>query len=197
MGKGLLFIVLGKDAGEDAESEEHCKTLSKDRQKHLAGSNTSPPIPRHHIPTNALKNKFLSNRDGKVFIPNISGLEKNKTKSFLTFFFFFFLSGAERLSPRCYESSELWRTREPSAPAQEPDCKAQTHSNSSPPSWVWELGLLSAHKRVGRAYRTSHVLFCSTDLRAFYTRACQDATKWAKIRANRGNILINQVPRGD
>lgn len=88
MGKGLLFIVLGKDAGEDAESEEHCKTLSKDRQKHLAGSNTSPPIPRHHIPTNALKNKFLSNRDGKVFIPNISGLEKNKTKSFLTFFFF-------------------------------------------------------------------------------------------------------------
>ena len=76
MGKGLLFTVLGKAAGDDAESEGHCKTLSKDRQKHLAGSDTSPAHPSPSHPHQCLKkHKFLSNSDGKVFITNISGLE--------------------------------------------------------------------------------------------------------------------------
>lgn len=90
MGKGLLFIVLGKDAGEDAESEEHCKTLSKDRQKHLAGSNTSPPIPRHHIPTNALKNTNFSATGMEKFSFLISaGSKRIKRNPSLLFFFFF------------------------------------------------------------------------------------------------------------
>lgn len=88
MGKGLLFIVLGKDAGEDAESEEHCKTLSKDRQKHLAGSNTSPPIPRHHIPTNALKNTNFSATGMEKFSLLISaGSKRIKRNPSLLFFF--------------------------------------------------------------------------------------------------------------
>lgn len=89
MGKGLLFIVLGKDAGEDAESEEHCKTLSKDRQKHLAGSNTSPPIPRHHVPTNALKNTNFSATGMEKFSLLISaGSKRIKRNPSLLFFFF-------------------------------------------------------------------------------------------------------------
>lgn len=115
-------------SGDHAECEGHCKRLSKDRNV-LVDQNSSSRTAHHRTPISALKNTNFSATGMETFSFLIwSGSDenlKNKMKSFLTFFFPVG-SRATVTVLAAAESSKLWRTTEPLAPVQEPDCEAQT-----------------------------------------------------------------------